>query len=224
MKARMESWFLARRRPGLPRFTALLLIVALGGAGFGRAHADPAPPSVAKRRPPRLEDSPGWYPVVDPESSAVTIGRRVDAPLVQRPLHGGARTLDDLGRAVCRALHHADRDSLLELCVRDDEFRDILWREFPQSRPITGLTWEDGWISLDQRLRSGTSGAVGDFGGDDWRFVRFERDSIARFRNFRLHLGLRLVAVDDEGHTVTMFWLRSVVERKGRFKIYSTDD
>jgi hypothetical protein len=205
---------------------AATLLVASGIAllGIGEPHGATRAEPAAKRRPPRLEDSPGWYPIVDPESSSVALGRRVSAPLVQKPFRGGARSLDELGRAVCRGLHHSNRDSLLDLCIRDDEFRDILWREFPQSRPLTGLTWEDGWISLDQRLRSGVSGAVGDYGGDDWGFVRFERDSIATFKNFRLHMGLRLVAIDDEGKTVPMYWLRSVAERKGRFKIYSTDD
>jgi hypothetical protein len=161
---------------------------------------------------------------VDPESASVSLGRRTNAPLVARPFKGGTRSLDELGLAVCRALHHSDQDSLLALCLRDGEFRDILWREFPQSRPATGLTWQDGWMSLDQRLRAGVSGAVGTLGGQHWRFVRFERDSVARFRNFRLHLGLRLIAMDDQGRTVPMVWLRAVAERQGRFKIYSTDD
>jgi len=110
------------------------------------------------------------------------------------------------------------------LCIRDDEFRDILWREFPQSRPATGLTWEDGWVSLDQRLRSGISGALGEYAGQGWRFVRFQADSVARFKNFRLHLRLRLHATDGQGRTIAMSWVRAVAERDGRFKIYSTDD
>ena len=48
--------------------------------------------------------------------------------------------------------------------------------------------------------------------------------SIASYKNFKLHLGVRLVARDDQGVTARMFWLRTVAERKGRFKIYSTDD
>jgi len=203
---------------------ALAFLACLIPTGSLRAQGTAAPDTAARHRAPSLRDSPGWYPVVDPESSSVAIGRRLNAPRIGKPFRGGARSLDELGRAICRGLHHSDRDSLLALCVGDDEFRDILWREFPQSRPATGLTWEDGWVSLEQRLRSGVSGALSTYAGQSLSFVRFQSDSVARFKNFRLHLGLRLFAVDDQGRTVAMSWVRAVAERKGRFKIYSTDD
>lgn len=206
------------------RLATLSILCFLALASAGAVHGAATPDTVPRRRAPSLRDSPGWYPIVDPESTSVLLGRRTNAPLVKKPFRGGTKSLDDLGRAICRQLHHSNTDSLLALCVRDDEFRDILWREFPQSRPITGLTWEDGWVSLEQRLRSGISGALGDYAGQDWRFVRFESDSVAWFRNFRLHMGLRLYATDDQDRTIPMRWVRAVAERNGRFKIYSTDD
>lgn len=214
----------SRPRRRLVHFALVWLVACAASsiAGIGRGVTATGPDPA--RSGPSLRDSPGWYPIVDPESTAVVLDRRPNAPLVRAPFHGGGRSLEELGRAICRGLHHSDRDSLLALCVRDDEFRDVLWREFPQSRPITGLGWEDGWIALDQRLRSGISGAVGDYAGDDWTFVRFEIDSIATFRNFRLHRVTRMVAIDDHGATVRMPWVRAIAERKGRFKIYSTDD
>jgi hypothetical protein len=154
----------------------------------------------------------------------VVIGRRLNAPVVSKRFRGGASGLDDLGRRVCRALHHSDRDSLVNLCVRDDEFRDILWREFPQSRPATGLGWEDGWRILSVRLVSGCSQAVQDHGGHYLDFVRIECDSTMRYRNFTLYSKLTLVARDDQGQLQRMKWLRAVAERKGAFKIYSTTD
>ena len=163
-------------------------------------------------------------PLVDPESVSVVLGRRTNAPLVSRPLRGGARSLEALGQAVCGALHASDADSLMRLCVTDEEFRDILWREFPQSRPVTGLQWEDGWRVLDVRLRSGTRAVSQELGGHVYEFLRFEADSIADYRNFRLHSRLTMVVRDDAGQVQRWNWLRAVVERKGRFKIYSTRD
>jgi hypothetical protein len=215
-----------RIHPLAARFAAIAAIAIGACAGVVAAFAQdgaartPAP----ARRAPSIRDSPGWYPVVDPESTSVLLGRRPNAPRVSKPFRGGTRSLDELGRAVCRALHRSDRDSLMALCIREDEFRDILWREFPQSRPITGLTWEDGWMSLTQRLIAGCAGAVSDHGGRYVEFLRFEADSVARYKNFNLHMGLRLVVRDDQGRLVRMHWLRSVAERKGRFKIYSTRD
>lgn len=197
-----------------------MLTAAPSGGAQGRSGTD----SVPAKRPPSIQDSPGWYPIVDPESMSVLIGRRTNAPVVDKPFRGGARSLGDLGRTICRLLRKSDRDSLKLLCIREDEFRDILWREFPQSRPATGLTWEDGWMSLSQRLDSGCHGAIGEYGGKSFEFVRFEVDSVGRYKNFKLHMRLRLVVRDDQGRAVTMRWVRAVAERKGRYKIYSTDD
>ena len=54
--------------------------------------------------------------------------------------------------------------------------------------------------------------------------MRFESDVPARYRNFTLHNKLVLVARDDEGRIQRWSWLRSIAERKGAFKIYSTED
>jgi hypothetical protein len=221
---------IGRRREQAPRrarraLGGALLLVVLAGANVPAANAGvSAEASLAPQRA-SVRNSPGWYPSVDPESASVAIGRRTSAPLVREPFQGGARSLDELGRTVCRLLHHETRDSMLALCVTADEFRDILWREFPQSRPATGLTWQDAWGIVGVRLRNGCSGAVGDHGGHYLQFVRFEQaDTTIRFKNFRLHRGLTLVARNDEGREERFDWLRSVAERKGAFKIFGVED
>jgi hypothetical protein len=52
-----------------------------------------------------VHDSPGYVPLVDPDSAAERLGRRPVAPLVDMPFTGGARSVDALGRAVCGAYH-----------------------------------------------------------------------------------------------------------------------
>jgi len=208
------------------RAVFVLLTIAAGvpHAAAGGSLAAPAD-TAARRHVPSVKDSPGYYPPADPESTSERIGRRLNAPRVSKRFHGGARSLDDLGRTVCRALHRSDRDSLLQLCITDDEFRDILWREFPQSRPAVGLEWVDAWRILYARLHAGCAHAERDLGGRGYEFVRFEcADTTARYRNFKLHNRLTLVARDDRGQIQRWRWLRSVAERRGRFKIYSTED
>ena len=171
-----------------------------------------------------IRDSPGYVPLVDPESTSVVIGRRLNAPAVSATFHGGASSLERLGEAVCRALRLSSADSLRALCLTEAEFRDILWREFPQSRPATGLTWEDAWRVLDVRLLGGCNGAIQDHGGRFYEFVKFECDSTMRYRNFTLHSRLTMVVKNDLGEIERWGWLRAVAERRGRFKIYSTRD
>lgn len=203
---------------------ALLLVAQWAGSAASADSIAPAPAPAAPR-PSSVRDSPGWYPSADPESASVAIGRRTGAPLVRGPFQGGAKSLEELGHTVCRLLHHEARDSMLALCVNADEFRDILWREFPQSRPATGLQWHDAWGIVGMRLRTGTSGAINDYGGHYLQFVRFERaDTTMRFKNFRLHRGLVLVALNDRGEEERFAWLRSVAERKGAFKIFGVED
>ena len=204
---------------------ALVAVIADAAAST----IQPIPPSTATPGAGSHHGSvtmePGYYPPSDPESSSVRLGRRVNAPRVNKPFTGGARSLNELGRLACHALDYSSADTLFSLAVREDEFRDILWPEFPMSRPATGITWQDGWLFLYGRLHQGSAIAVRDYGGHVYQFIRFDRyDSTMHYKNFSLHNGLILVAKDEAGNVQQFRWLRSVVERKGRFKIYSMSD
>lgn len=187
------------------------------------AVAAPRPASAPSGRP-SVKDSPGYVPLVDPESSSVRLGRRTNAPLVSRRFDGGASSLHGLGLTVCRVLHRTDADSMRALCITDEEFRDILWREFPQSRPATGLQWEDAWRTLFARMNDGTNRALKDYGNHWYQLVSVKADSVARYKNFTLHSRITITVKDDAGQVQQWKWLRAVAERKGRFKIYSTED
>jgi len=172
-----------------------------------------------------LRELPGYVPLVDPESSAVVLGRRANAPLVRKPFKGGAKSLKELGQMICKVFEDTPKlDSLMQLTVTEDEFNDILWPEFPQSRPVTGLKAEDGWRVLYPRLLNGCNSALIDYAGGYWEFLRFDVDSVMKYRNFTLHHGVTMVVRDAAGAETRMNWLRSIAERKGRFKIYSTKD
>jgi hypothetical protein len=208
-------------RMSLPVLLALACLAAGVARSFGASPADTTPP----HRRASVHDSPGWKPLVDPESSAVTLGRRTNAPRVAMNFSNGAKSMDDLGRRICRAMQVERRDSLQKLCVTDMEFKTILWPEFPQSRPVTGVQWDDAWKILYARMNAGCGHAVRDYGGHWYQFIRFESaDPVQEFRNFKMHSNLVLVAKDDMGQVQRMKWLRGVVERRGSFKIYSTED
>ncbi len=201
---------------------ALLLGASLAAPGHAREGRAPAP--SAGQHLVSVKDTPGYVPLHDPDSLADQLGRRPNAPLVSMPFRGGARSLEALGRAVCGALHTEAPDSMLKLCISADEFRVILWPEFPQSRPATGLVWSDGWQVLQGRLNGGSVAFARDFGGHVYTLLAVESSGVKAFRNFRLHDGIVLVAKDDEGKTHRFPFIRSVAERKGRFKIYSMAD
>lgn len=203
---------------------AVLVTIVLGHAGAVLARSSGEEPRIASVNPV-LRNAPGYVPLVDPESSSVAIGRRPNAPLVSMRFSDGAKSLDDLGRQICWAVHHTSADSLRRLCITRAEFAEIMWREFPQSRPVTGLQADDAWIYLDARLRGGVTRLLDEFAGQHLTYLRWERaDTTAVYKNFRLHNGLRLIVRDEQGKERSIDAVRAAAERKGVFKIQSMKD
>ena len=181
-----------------------------------RTPAPAAPPSRTGRSP--LEHSPGYFPPADPESASVRLGRR-EAPEVADLFQGGAASMEGFGRAVVAALNARDEAALHALRVTQGEFETILWREFPESRPITNITADDAWSMSEPRSRAGANRAMGIHGGRRLRFQTIEAARVQPFTNFLLHRDVVIVAVDEatgEVHRMTL--APSVAERKGRFK------
>jgi len=191
-----------------------------GSAHAAAVHAD----SVPRHPLDSVRKSPGYLRPVDPESMSVVLGRRTNAPKVNSNFHGGARSLDDLGRTLCRVITYHRVDTLEKLCVRSDEFRNILWREFPQSRPATGLQWQDAWFFTLTRNRKGCGDAMRDYGGANYELVGIKADSTMRYRNFRMYSRILITVVHDGSDTLRWNWVKAVVERRGRFKLLSLRD
>lgn len=211
-------------RRGIALLVLMTLAVSLGHGVVRVSGALGAESTAVRSHVFSVKDSPGYVPLVDPESSSVALGRRLHAPLVRETFTGGATSMRGLVQRILHHLHRNQDDSLQALCVDDFEFRRILWREFPQSRPATGLQWVDAWKILGARLHAGCVHAVRDHGGHVYTLVSVKADTVQQFRNFRLHRGMHIVVRSDEGQTLDMVWLRTVAERRGRFKIYSTED
>lgn len=202
---------------------ALLLVPLRAASGAGALASNDAEKTPVRVYDSALSNRPGWYPPADPESMSVLTGRR-DAPAVSMRFSGGRRSLESLARAVLNGFERASLDSLSVLCLRRQEFETILWPEFPQSRPVTGLTAVDGWRTLGNRLAAGTRGALSEHGGQRLKLVRVETSGVTPFRNFKLHRGVVIVAEDTTGTRQRLDFIRSVAERKGVYKIYSTLD
>ena len=210
-----------------------MLVVAGACSAAVAAAADPPPgsrpDSTAGQRVGSVKDSPGYYPPTDPEAASERIGRRMNAPKVNKPFVGGARSLKGLARTVTRLIQNSRRDSLENLCVRREEFRDILWREFPQSRPATGAHWSDAWFFQLTRNHKGCGLAMADWGGHKYRYLGMTCDSTFRYRNFTMYSRLKILvrpdsAAGEGADTLKWDWIKAVVARRGRFKILSLRD
>jgi hypothetical protein len=201
-------------------------LLTSGAGSVGHSQGSLAPDvGVPKSRPRSpLERSPGYYPPDDPESMSVITGRR-DAPLVDLGLNGGASSADDLGRELVLALNARDEAAVHALAVTRQEFEVILWREFPESRPVTHITAADAWEMSVIQSHAGVSRAVGAFGNRNLEFIRVESRATAPFRNFALHRGIEIVTKDPAtSQEVRLRFATSFVERHGRFKVLAFKD
>lgn len=175
-------------------------------------------PSPSPASPSPLQRSPGYYPPADPESASVRLGRR-EAAAVPYGFEGGAGSLDEFGRLVVAGLSAQDAPALHSLRVTFEEFAKILWREFPESRPVTNIRAEDAWSLSEPRSQTAVSRAMGLYGGRRLRFLTVEVGRVQTFTNFTLHRDVRILAADEATARLERIeFAPSVAERKGRFK------
>lgn len=171
-----------------------------------------------------LERSPGYYPPDDPESMSVITGRR-DAPPIDLELSGGAGSIDQLARMLIAGINARDEAAIHALGVTRKEFEVILWREFPESRPVTHITADDAWEMASIQSHAGVSRTVGSFGGHNLEFIRVDRGPPVPYRNFTLHRQVEIVTKDAAtSQEVRLHFAPSFVERHGRFKVLTFKD
>jgi hypothetical protein len=196
-------------------------IVTIGREGGVPTTDDPARQPVYRSA---LENSPGYVRPVDPESMSVITGRR-EAPAVTGELVGGAPSLAALVGVALDAVGRSDESALHRLRVTRGEFERYLWREFPQSRPITNIQAEDAWGMISPNSTVGASSVVAELGGKRLEAVRIESSGRMEYRNFTMWRDVVIVARDattGEEHRLT--FLPAVVERHGRHKVFAYQD
>ncbi len=188
----------------------------------------PAVPIVAPGRtvaPSALANAPGYTPPDDPERDAVESGRREVPRNTNLRLEGGQPSFKALLTAVVDAAVRDDRARLQALAVDAHDFEDVLWREFPESRPVTHIEATHAWGFLH---RSNLSGATRGADAIDGRQLTFSHvtysEGITPYTNFTLHRGLVLHCVDASEQPVELTFVRTVAECNGTWKVYRYAD
>lgn len=202
------------------------------------ASAGPPPPAageavykstVASTRvgqPMTLADAyPNYKPGQDdPELESTKTGRRRvvrhDIPLEP----GGAPDLRTLLEQAVLALDVADAPSLQKASVTQADFLNILWPEMPQSRPAAGVPGAEAWDFLYNRNMAAYNRHMGDFHHAGLHLVGFKVGHVDEYTNYRLHQDIVMQLETADHQPVELDMVRTVVERNGRFKVYSTRD
>jgi hypothetical protein len=207
----------ARGRPaGAPREGA--------GSLYPRPEEVPLAPMGEEIGPSPLTKAPGYHPPDDPEADAVRAGRR-KAAVIDTPFTGGENSPEELAQDVLDALRTRDFNALQRLRVNPDEFAEIMWPEFPQSRPLCNNRVDDVFFFLDRTCHSGITLALSTWGGQDLRLLGITYEiGRAPYTNFTLYHGVNIHVLEPDGREAVIRSVRSLAERKGVWKIYSFKD
>jgi hypothetical protein len=168
--------------------------------------------------------SPGYHPVDDPEADAVRRGRRL-ASKVDIPFTGGETSPERLAQAILDALKAEDFNVLRALRVTPDEFADIMYPEFPESRPLCNSDASTAYFFLDRTSHSGCTLGLSIWGGQDLRLLGIEY-AIGRapYTNFTLYHGVRIHVLKPNGEEGVIKFVRTFAERNGIWKVYTYKD
>ncbi len=135
------------------------------------------------------------------------------------------RTLESpeaVARAVIAGMGAGNFDALKHLAVTEAEFRDIVWPRLPASRPERNLpmeyVWSDHMAKSDANLRARLAG------WQDRGFVLVAltfKGGTEDYGTFKVHRETVLVLKDRDAHEQTGRLFGSIIEHKGRFKVFS---
>lgn len=168
---------------------------------------------VQKDEPPLERPKPRPYPNELPDS------------VKSRVLSNSFKLPQELFDNLLIALEKKDTAALIGMMITEKEFKELLWWEFPASRPETNIPIEFAWDNHARNSSKGLRMALRDFGGKKLFYVshRFEEGE-DKYQSFIIHPKTRVTVADTTGKEIEMKVFGSVVEMNGRYKLLSYRD
>jgi len=137
-------------------------------------------------------------------------------------LEHGAPTADALARDVLHALAQRNLPRLRELAVNETEFSAVVWPELPAARPERNLPREYVWGDLRGKSEAGLRRVVTASGGRPFSLVRVQfTGGTTPYRSYLIHRAASVTVFGEDGREETLRLFGSVLERAGRFKVFS---
>lgn len=139
-----------------------------------------------------------------------------------RPLAHSYDSADALAGAVLSAIESRDIDALNRLALNEQEFREHVWPELPAARPERNLPLSYVWGDLHQKSNASLGAALAKHGGKKYalRSIRFTGETTS-YQSYRVHRDSELTVTDNEGRDQPVRLFGSVIEKDGRFKVFS---
>lgn len=173
---------------------------------IGRVHGRPALGPAALLRAAGVV-------VLTATLSACSAGRQLEA------------TFDSptaLAQAVVDGLNRKDRAMLERLALTEDEFRELVWPRQPAARPERNVPWDYVWKDLSAKSRWQLRGRLAAWttGPVAVEAVTFDGET-TDYDSYRVMRKSRITLRDAGGQRTTVRLFGSIIEQRGRFKVFS---
>lgn len=124
--------------------------------------------------------------------------------------------------AVLQALAARDAGTLWQLALTEQEFREVIWPELPSSRPEVHLPVAYAWGTLAQNSQGSLASTLAAHGGRRYTLVNVRVTGRSTpYDTFTVHRDVALDVGDEAGVRRQIRVFGSLLEREGRWKIFS---
>jgi hypothetical protein len=138
------------------------------------------------------------------------------------PLPHSQESVESLARAVLQAMERRDLEELHALALNREEFTAHVWPELPAARPERNLSSAFVWGDLNQKSNIMLRETLSEHGGKKYQLVRVRfLGRTTPYQSYVVHRESEVTVTDPDGRERQMRLFGSVIERAGRFKVFS---
>lgn len=149
----------------------------------------------------------------------------VAASRAAAPLGNTFASIEELAAVVLDGIEQDRGRALWDLALTKEEFRDVVWPVLPASRPERNTPLDYTWSSLEFKSSNALSTTLAKYRGHHYELIdvdfaapeQRQRD----FGAFRVHRDARVLVRKADGSELWLDLFGSVIERDGRFKVFS---
>lgn len=138
------------------------------------------------------------------------------------PLAGSRATPEGVARLALERLAAGDREALLAIALSETEFREVVYPELPASRPERNTSADFVWSSLHQKSRNSLAFTLDRYAGQRLELVAVDfLGETTDYGSYRVHRKTALTVQRPDGTKTVVRLFGSMIERGGRYKIFS---
>lgn len=138
------------------------------------------------------------------------------------PFAGSSATPEAAARLALERIAAGDRDGLLGSALTEAEFREVVYPELPASRPERNTSADYLWRGLRQKSENALAFTLDRHAGAPPELLAVDfLGETTDYGSYRVHRKTALTVRAPEGGKTVLRVFGSMIERAGRYKIFS---